>query len=374
MPLADPILIQVVPRLQPGRCGISDHALALADELETGFGVTSAFAVLNSQEACDLRFPITYCQTSQLWEACKNLSDGTQAALLVHYSGYGYSADGAPLALADALKRVHESQQIRVGVYFHELFASSMPWRSGFWYRSRQQHVVRSIVKACDFMATNLERHCNWIERKAAGEMNTPLLHLPVFSNVGEALERRAMNGRRPALIVFGLAGTRQKSYAKIASLGSMLRVLRVREILDIGPESAAPPKLNGLPVRHMGVLSTTDLSGVLSESMFGFVPHPWFCLAKSGIFAGICAHGTIPVLGESFSAESDGLKDGVHLFSPKTTRGATVADLEQLSAAGWHWYMGHRLQAHAETYARLLVQAPAEGTALPAAGSRSDR
>ena len=41
-----PLLIQVVPRLKPGRCGLSDHAIALAQELDSAFAVRTAFVVL----------------------------------------------------------------------------------------------------------------------------------------------------------------------------------------------------------------------------------------------------------------------------------------------------------------------------------------
>lgn len=147
---------------------------------------------------------------------------------------------------------------------------------------------------------------------------------------------------------------------------------LGIEEILDIGLECNAPSSLSGIPVRRVGVLAAGDLGSLLSQSMCGFVPHPSFCLAKSGIFAGLCAHGTIPVLAESFPQEVDGLRDGVHLISPRTAKAALAAGLECCSTAAWNWYSGHRLKVHAATYARLLVQPPTEAESEICTASRA--
>jgi len=364
MPPTNRLLIQVVAQLKPERCGVSDHAILLARELESAFGIDTAFVVLNSTEPCDLPFPRVYCAPSQLLGACLLLSKGRPAALLVHYSGYGYSADGAPFLLAEALERVHGSGQFRIGVYFHELFAAGMPWKSAFWYQRRQKQVVRKIAGECDFIATNLGRHFDWLKREAIQGADFPLQRLPVFSNVGESLEISPMRARRPAMAVFGLAGTRRESYKRLFRLGKMLNHLGIEEIIDIGPEFDAPADLMGIPVKRKGVVAAEDLANLFSQTMFGFVPRPSFCLAKSGIFAGFCAHGTIPVLPDSFSGEVDGLRDGVHLVSPLTAQAAQAAGWERCSTAAWQWYSQHRLQMHAATYSQWLFQPSIEAEA----------
>jgi hypothetical protein len=338
---------------------VSDHALSLARELEFAFDIGSAFVVLNSTEPCDAPFPRLYCPQAQLLDACVSLTNGQPGSLLVHSSGYGYSTDGAPFVLAEALAEVRSSGGFRIGVYFHELFARGMPWESAFWYTRRQQQAVRDIAKSCDLIATNMDHHARWLNREVMPGVANPLQRLPVFSNVGEALGLPSMSPRRPAMAVFGLPGTRQSSYRRLSRLGTMLKSLGVEEILDIGPEFDAPRSLNGIQVARMGVMDAADIAVLLTKSMFGFVPHPAFCLAKSGIFAGLCAFGTIPVLPVSFAGEPDGLTDGVHLLSPRTARDASAGKLEQCSTAAWNWYMGHRLHVHAATYAQMLVQQP---------------
>src|SRR5579863_1250839 len=128
----NPQLIQVVPRLTPTRCGVSDHAIALASELKASCGIDSAFVVLHSDERAEVPYPVAHCPQERLLDACIDLSGNRPTAVLVHLSGYGYSADGAPSLLATALKRVKANGRFRIAVFFHELHASGMPWTSAF--------------------------------------------------------------------------------------------------------------------------------------------------------------------------------------------------------------------------------------------------
>ena len=355
MVVANRLLIQIVPRITPARCGVSDQAIMLAQELKAAFGIDTAFVVLNSNEACDLPYPVIYSAPAQLLEVCLSLSGGQPGAMLVHLSGYGYSADGAPTLVAEALADVRADRRFRIAVYFHELFATGMPWRSAFWYSRRQKRAVRGIAEECDLLVTNSRYHADWLEREPVRQSAAPIQLLPVFSAVGEAPAPAPLAQREPAMAVFGLAATRQNAYKKLASLAGMLHDLGIEKILDIGPESAAPAELNGIPVRRAGALDAPDLADLLSHSIFGFVPHDPPSLAKSSICAGYCAHGTIPVLASTFPGEMDGLKDGVHMISPQTVKAAVTLGLEECSNAAWRWYQGHRLHDHAAIYARWL-------------------
>jgi hypothetical protein len=156
-------------------------------------------------------------------------------------------------------------------------------------------------------------------------------------------------------LVVFGLADTRRKAYRRLSSLGRLLHTLGVEEIVDVGPEFDVSPELGGIPVRRKGVIVADDLARTLSQSTFGFVQHESFSLAKSGVFAGLCALGVIPVIAEPFSGEVDGLKDGVQVVSSKTAGAIQNGGLERCSAAAWSWYAGHRLHIHAAAYAAWM-------------------
>jgi hypothetical protein len=354
-------IIQVVPRLQPTRCGVSDHAIALASELKTRFGIDSAFVVLNSDERCVLPYSITHCAPHQLLNACVAFSGGQPAAILVHLSGYGYSADGAPALLAEALRSVKADGRFRIAVFFHELSASGMPWTSAFWHARRQERVLRRIAATCELAVTNLRVHADWLEQSARPSAS-PVAYLPVFSLVGEAQQPVPLAQRDPVMVVFGLGGTRQRAFKELSALRSMVQRLGVRQILDIGPEFEAPGEVAGIPVRRMGVLAAEDVAGHFEQATFGFLSYTPHCLAKSGVFAGYCAHGLVPVNAQHFQGEIDGLKNGVHVLSPQTVKMVEPAGLEACSIAAWHWYSGHRLHDHASLYDHWLEAADATG------------
>ena len=348
-------LIQVLSKLTPVRCGDSDNAIALAGELERSFGVETCYAVLNSNERCELANRVVYCSPSELLESVVRLSGGMQAALLVHLSGYGYSSDGAPTLLANALEQVRASGKFRIAVMVHETIATGMPWSSAFWYSHRQKVAVLKVCEQADLLLTNTEHHANWLRKNLAEHTAVPLHVLPVISNIGEAETLVPFEQRKPALCVFGLPPIRERAYAQLRSLPKLLERLGVTEIVDIGRACECPVEVGGVATRKLGVLENAELAKVISESKFGFVQHESIGLAKSGVFAAFCAYGAIPVIQHSFSGTKDGLRDGVELISPKTAGLAQESGLEKCSAAAWAWYRKHRLQVHAPIYALWL-------------------
>jgi hypothetical protein len=351
----DSLLIQIVPSLRPGRCGISDHGIALAHELQATFGISSVFVALNACSPGDTAFPLLQTAPEKLLETCNSLVKGRPGTMLVHLSGYGYSPDGVPAMLAAALTQVKASGRFRIAVYFHELFAVGPPWKSAFWYSRRQQKAVRAIAELCDLPVTNTSYHADWLEQQLGDSSRNLLRYLPVFSTVGEAGEPAPFARRSPAMVVFGLPGARLSSYKQLGRLGDMLKNIGIREFLDIGPPFDVPSDVKGIAVKRMGELPVAEFPGVLSAAMFGFVHHPSFCLAKSSIFASYCAHGVIPVIAESFVGEVDGLTEGLHLVTPMTAAVAKIAGWEACSRAAWKWYMTHRVRLHAEEYAKWM-------------------
>jgi hypothetical protein len=352
------VLIQVVPQLKPTRCGVSDQAMLLAGELKAAFGIDTAFAILNSDERCDLPYPMIHCPPRQLLENCRALSGDRSAALLVHLSGYGYSFDGAPALLADALDAVRADGRFRSAVYFHELFTTGMPpWKSAYWYSRRQRNAVRRIAEGCDLLVTSSGFQAEWLEREPAKRSAVPVKLLPVFSAVGEAAQLVPVAQRKPALAVFGLSGTRQRAYKALAPLGAMLHGLGIEKILDIGPDFDAPADLSGIPVERMGPLDAKALAGTFSQLTFGFVPHGPLSLTKSSVCASFCSQGAIPVIADEFNGVIDGIEEGVQVIGPRTVEVARARGLESCSQAAWNWYSQHSLRAHAAFYRDWLTE-----------------
>jgi hypothetical protein len=282
-------------------------------------------------------------------------------------SGYGYSADGAPTLLAEALESVRADARLRVAVYFHELFATGVPWKSAFWYSQRQKRAVRRIAEACDLLVTNTRSYVDWLTRETVPQSASPIRCLPVFSHVGEVEQHISLTDRDPMVAVFGLGATRQNAYRELSALGTMLHQLGIQEILDIGPDFEAPGKVHGIPVRRMEVLAAAEIATQFSRSTFGFLAYPHTRLAKSGVFAGYCAHGVIPLIARHFPGQVDGLEDGVQVLSPRAAAAAQASDLEACSVAAWRWYSGHRLHDHAAVYARWMDESIYEPEDEPA-------
>jgi hypothetical protein len=345
-----------VPRLKPWQCGVTDHVLALATKLRDEFGIDSTFVVVNFTEPADVPFSRVDCTLETLSDTCRSLGASEGTPVLLHYSGYGYSADGAPVALANALHEMKAGGGFRLGVYFHEIFASGMPWQKAFWYSGRQKQVARRIGSEADFIATNMSRHVEWLKKEVLGGSAAKFRQMPVFSSVGETDAVRPLSERKPSMLVLGLPETRRRAYALIAKIPQALRDLGVEEIVDIGPEFDIPASAGGVIVRREGVLPTEELAEAISGSRFGFVPHPTFCLGKSSVFSSFCSLGTVPVVAEPFAGAMDGLRDGVHVVSPATARKATPSRLQEIGIAAWQWYSDHNTRSHAANYAELLM------------------
>lgn len=351
----------------PGRCGISDPALLLAGDLERDYGIDSVFAVLNSRERASIPHQTVYCSASRLVENCLKFAGSGRGAILVHLSGYGYSADGAPAELAQALAAARSSGKFQIGVYFHELFARGRLWQSAFWQGRRQQKVLRAIAAQADLQVTNIGVHAEWLARQApagiGAQSATAVRRLPVFATIGEAEQPLPPAARRPALAVFGLRDTRRRAYRELPSLGRVLRVLGVEEIVDAGPECATPDQVLGIPVTRLGEQPAEHLRNIFSGLRFGLAAMPAYCLAKSSIFANFCSEGLIPVVTDPFAAEMDGLIDGVHAISARSVEAAIRNGLESCSQAAWRWYQGHSRRVHAAFYAEWLGAARKAGT-----------
>jgi hypothetical protein len=339
----------------PGRCGVSDQAVVLARELNAACGIDSAFVVVNSDERGNVPFASIYSPATKLLESCVELAQGRTAAVLLQVSGYGYSPDGAPTILADGLEKLKASGRFRTAAYFHETFAVGPPWKSAFWYMHRQKQALRRIISRCGLIVTNIMRHAEWLERESRRLGGVAVERMPVFSPAGGADALAPFAQRSAAMVVFGLHLHRELSYRKLAAAGSLLGSLGIQEILDIGPQCNHPAEVNGVRVKRMGLLPAEDLPTVFSQARFGFVSHPWYCLAKSSVFAAYCAQGTIPVLTGPFPGKADGLRDGVQVVTPQTVQAVRNSGWDVCSRAAWTWYMTHSVRVHAERYAKWM-------------------
>jgi len=351
------LLIQVLPQLKPTRCGVSDLALLLARELNRGFGIRTAFVVLNSDVRSDVPYPVIHCAPAQLLESILKHGGGQACSILVHVSGYGYSSDGAPMLLADALEEVKEDGRFKTASYFHEISASGPPWTSAFWHAGRQKRAVRRIAEASDLLVTNIGANARLLAREIGSQASSSIQILAVLAASGESVAPIPVRERARIMAVFGLPASRRRAYTELATLPEFLHEVGIQEIVDIGASLDVPKAVHGIPVRRRGELGVTELAEEISNAMCGYVSYAAICLGKSSIFATYCAQGTIPLIAKPFDGEVDGLRDGVQVLSPATARRTVESGLDRCSHEAWKWYAGHNVRIHAETYARWMNQ-----------------
>jgi hypothetical protein len=288
-------------------------------------------------------------------------AESRQPSLMLHYSGYGFASNGIPQALIRTLAQWRKgSADRRLLVVFHELFARQPPWRKGFWLAPLQRRLLRRLIALCDGGISTLELHSNWLRRNGL----EPFATLPVPSNVGESSDPHPLVARLPSLVIFGGRSQRQMAYAALSRQPELLQRLAINCIEDVGPPLALPETLAHLPIRRHGLLPQADVAALLSRSQLAAVSYPLLFLAKSGIFAALCAHGTLPLVlnaRQPASARADGLQAGVSFATPdwlrqQPTPAVALAAGQTIASAAWRWYQPHRLAEQRRLFATWVA------------------
>lgn len=324
------------------------HICQIVPGGSTANGISGYARLIDSQTSC-ISIPCASHVTS-LPELC--------STIILHYSGYGYSVNGAPFTLVRQLCRWRkDASDRRLLVVFHELFARQSPWRKGFWWAPLQRRLLRQLIALCDGGLSTLELHTSWMRRQGF----EPFATLPVPSNVGETNSPLRLAQRARHLVVFGGRSQRHAAYTALRRQQRLLERLAITTIHDVGPPLEQPPDHHRLPVQCHGLLDEKEVAKLLGRSLLAAVSYPLPFLAKSGIFAALCAHGTLPLVlnaGRTVAAQSDGLRAGHTFITPDWLRAqpdpaAAMAASTPIADAAWRWYQPHRLSEQ-----RRIVQA----------------
>ena len=278
-------------------------------------------------------------------------SDDQLGTIIIQFSGYGFQRRGVPFSLLRWVKE-QKGCGLKIGVFFHELFASGPPWRSSFWLSPLQRHIAAELARLADFWMTNRRASAEWLLLRAGEKRNAVL---PTPSNVGELEHFPAQRSR--SIVVFGSPAVRLLTYRHG---GPSLLEWAAREglaIHDIGPplhDLEWRARLEQQGVRFHGRLSAPQVSDLLAKAAFGAIAYPLPYIAKSGIFAAYCAHGVCPIVYSDRYPEADGLVAGRHYL---TSRQLEAAPSRHPSCArqAHLWYRGHGLDRHAEALRSLL-------------------
>jgi hypothetical protein len=356
-------LIQVVPRIGPWD-GVGDYAVRLAESMVERHGVSSTFIEAGERqsgaEASKLPFEVRGCTRREFTTTLAKAGAG-DAGVLLHYVGYGYAARGAPLWLARAIARTRRDLGFRLGVVFHELYATGPPWNSSFWLSELQKHVTRRLATECDYAVLTREESLKWLQ--GAGSLAGKVARvLPMASTVGEPVDSIPVSERPGVMVVWGSAVMKQAVYGRCwPAVVSACRDRGISQVVDVGEPFAGQPRTDEVEVQARGRLPAPELSGILKRARLGLVVYPASFLAKSTLFAAYAAHGVVPLVVDARGTIAmDGLAAGRH-FLPLAGRASGFAlSLDEIAASLRAWYSGHTAAAHADAVWRMLaVTAP---------------
>ncbi|MCA1991910.1 MAG: hypothetical protein LDL41_07670 [Coleofasciculus sp. S288] len=350
-------IIQIVPRIPPVVDGVGDYAIKLADGLRKNYGILSHF--LTCQDGFKPSpvingFPVTQLPTQNTLAFLDSLPKSIDKIIL-HYSESYDLKFGAPFWLLEALKAARQQRNFKLLIMFHE-FPHLNLWRKRSFEFPLQRFVAWRVAKLADIVLTNNSVYQNTLTRG----LNSPVISIPVFSNIGESEYILPLNKRSRRLVVFGTSGRRWKIYKRAqAMLRNTCRLLEIEEIFDVGPSlNLKIPEIKGVRLVEMGEKSAQDISNLMLDSLAGIAySNNNGHLAKSGVFASYCAHGLVPVITQAKSSQADGLESNKNfIFAGARSTSIDILTLENVANQAHEWYRNHSLAKTVEVFASQLL------------------
>lgn len=361
-------LIQIVPLRAAAPEGVGDYATRIAEMMLARHGVTTRFIAatpLAPERRRRDRWETVELERRAIPDLVEALAAAGDAPVLLHLSGYGYQKKGVPLWVAEALRRWRRTSAAPLMTVVHELHAKGKIWGSAFWLGWAQILGARRIYRMSDAAITTTSLYAGLLRKWDPD--GPPVDLMPCFATIGEPEGSVAAATERPArFAMFGRWG-RKVMYDDIAEpLAEFVRANAIEEIVDIGPRGEPPPpaEVAGVPVRVCGELPREQLIDELVEARFGIV----FCgadrVAKSSIFAALCASGVIPLVVSGDEGRRDGLAPGVQYLKLDPAAPPPAAPsrdgLDALQAGARSWYEPHSIAATVDLiHKRLLAGNP---------------
>jgi hypothetical protein len=192
-----------------------------------------------------------------------------------------------------------------------------------------------------------------WSDRGAAVAV------LPVASNVGELSAPPPGTARVRRMVLWGSARARERALRHCRkAIEAAVAALDLREIVTVGAGPAhGPGRLGGAATEHAGLLPAPELGRLLEETLIGAFGYDPDFLAKSTVFAALCAHGVAPLCLPTHSPGNrarDGIQPGTHfLLGVEAHNG--FEQVTRVAREASRWYATHTLAKHAELIGRLI-------------------
>ena len=349
-------ILQIVPRAPGSHEGVGDYALRLAERLSSDYETDTIFAAAETGSLSRVgNFAVVAPLDTTVERACANCR-----GIVLHYVNYGYHKRGLPVRLPQFLRRLRDVSHGRLVTIFHELYASSAPWRSAFWLQRWQKSIARKIVRVSDACVVSSEVMRDLLLRVAPG---TAISVHPVISTLGEpAIAADQFVRRDPhRWAIFG--GTHLIN----RSLNSFRRCLECipdffapRELFILGGRDddevrREMNRIRGVHCHYHPAVEAEVASELLAQCSFGWIDYfhhpdvPTAVILKSGSFASYCAHGVIPVFPHAASAislQGDSLP-GPYFVETNRTNLPAPTDRTKVSTDIYEWYHRHSSIEH---------------------------
>jgi hypothetical protein len=297
-------ITMLMPNLPHVVCGIADHSLLMGKAL--------------NRLGCDVDYLARHGDGSRIEAPNLHVWDGRAASLVdairlagtqvlwVQYSGYGFSGNGAPLALASALGHVRKLDSApMIVVCMHETHAdlSRFGWR-GILLQRLQRTAARRVARSGDLVFATVDISMKRCVHEYGVSPELVFL-LPIATNipwvsVGQgdriALRRRLRVAAEARIAAaFGRWDTQSRALALFErDLRAALRGGLIDHVVAVGGEAAEPPgdsltclggSLNG-QLTVLGPASEREIAKILRCCDVGLVPTPLDYVRKSGVAA----------------------------------------------------------------------------------------
>jgi hypothetical protein len=349
-------ILQIVPRAPGPHEGVGDYALNLAERLSSEYEMETIFAAAETNSSSRVgNFAVITPLDATVERACADCR-----SIVLHYVNYGYHKRGLPVRLPLFLRRLRAISQGRLITIFHELYASSAPWRSAFWLQRWQKSIARKVVRVSDACVVSSEVMRDMLLQVAPG--TTISVH-PVVSTLGEpAISPDQFVRRDPhRWAIFGGTHLIKRSLNSFRrSMDDIPDSLAPRELFILGGRDDDEMRREIDQIRNMDcyyhpAVEADFASQLLSSCSFGWIDYfhhpdvPAAVILKSGSFASYCAHGVVPVFphaASEISLRGDSLP-GPYFVETNRTNLPALTDRAKLSADIYEWYQRYSSIEH---------------------------
>lgn len=318
----------IFPALPPSLDGIGDYTAHLATELARTHEVRVLTAQADARDFHEAGVTVERAFTTDRRAGVHDLVAPIAARrpdwVLLQYNPFSYGEWGLNLSLPAVLNRIRTAAPAtRIALTVHEPFVPVRNLRSlvltswqrlQFWRLGRQADMVFCAIEP-------------WVERFAPWFPTTPVVHLPVGSNMPRVEARRAETrkalGFGPDTLVLGLFGqghpSRMLSFARRAVAGLRAEG-RDAQVLYVGPAvDVVGRALSGVPHHCTGALPGPNVSRHLAAMDLYLAPFRDGVSARRGSFLAGLQHGlaTVSTTGPQTDSFLDAQNGSAFLLAP---------------------------------------------------------